>query len=443
MEELRLEERVTGRPRRPFASVAAVSNGPAEVSAAPLRHPPRLRPADAESHRHATWMELFFDLVFVAAVARLATMLIERHDAIGFVRFVGLFVPVAWAWMGYTYYANRFDTDDVPYRAMVSAGMAAVAAMAVAIGDFSDEGLMRFALAYAAVRLVLLLMYVRARHHVPEMRQALNFYLVGFGAGAACWIASAFVTGPARELLWFAGLALEFGTPIVGWKAIATAPIDRHHLEERFGLFTIIVLGEAVIAVVVGTDVSDWATQAVIVGAAGFAAVVGLWWTYFDVNGAVQPRRGWWAFVFAYGHVPLWIGLTAFGAGVKLAIKHAEEIAYDPGSRWALAGGAALFLLSVVAFHAASQRRAPGLISLLRLVVVGGLVAIAAAGTNLPQTTVSLLVLIGITLGLLLEALSVRDAERAALMRLVRPPERPAGLPRHRTAAVPSAEPSE
>ena len=115
-------------------------------------------------------MELFFDLVFVAAVARLAEMLIERHDATGFLRFVGMFVPVAWAWMGYTYYANRFDTDDVPYRAMVSAGMAAVAAMAVAIGDFSDEGLMRFAIAYAAVRVVLLLMYVRARHHVPEMR---------------------------------------------------------------------------------------------------------------------------------------------------------------------------------------------------------------------------------------------------------------------------------
>ena len=185
MEVLRLEERVTGLPRRPCSSVAAVSNGPVEVTAAPLRHPPRLRPADSETHRHATWMELFFDLVFVAAVARLADMLIERHDATGFLRFFGLFVPVAWAWMGYTYYANRFDTDDVPYRAMVSAGMAAVAAMAVAIGDFSDDGLMRFALAYAAVRLVLLLMYVRARHHVPEMRQALNFYLVGFGAGAA------------------------------------------------------------------------------------------------------------------------------------------------------------------------------------------------------------------------------------------------------------------
>lgn len=385
-------------------------------------------------------MELFFDLVFVAAVARLAEMLIERHDATGFARFIGMFVPVAWAWMGYTYYANRFDTDDVPYRAMVSAGMAAVAAMAVAIGDFSDEGLMRFALAYAAVRIVLLLMYVRARHHVPEMRTALNFYLVGFGAGALCWIASAFVTGPAREVLWFAGLALEFGTPIIGWRVIATAPIDRHHLEERFGLFTIIVLGESVIAVVVGTDVSDWAPQAVLVGAAGFAAVIGLWWTYFDLNGAVQPKRGWWAFVFAYGHVPLWIALTAFGAGLKLAIKHAEEIAHDPGSRWALAGGAALFFLAATAFHVASSRREPPVISVLRLGVIAGLVSLAAGGTHLPQTTLSVLVTVAIGLGLLLEALSVRDAERGALMRMVSPPQRPAGLPARRGDVAVGAE---
>ncbi len=423
-----------------------MSNGPAEVNAAPLRHPPRLRPADAESHRHATWMELFFDLVFVAAVARLATMLIERHDAVGFLRFVGLFVPVAWAWMGYTYYANRFDTDDVPYRAMVSAGMAAVAAMAVAIGDFSDDGLMRFALAYAAVRLVLLMLYVRARKHVPEMRQAIDFYLVGFGLGALCWVASAFVTGPSRELLWVMGLAFEFGTPIVGWRTIVTAPIDRHHLEERFGLLTIIVLGEAVIAVVVGTNVSDWKAAAVIVGSVGFGSVVALWWTYFEMSGAVQPRRGWWAFVFAYGHVPLWIALTAFGAGVKLTIKSADELAYDPGSRWALVGGAALFLLVLTLIHLASTRREPLLITVLRFLTFAGLVGLGAVGASLPQTDLMVLVALGIVLGLVLEALSVRDAERGTLIGLFDPAALPPGLPGAQTpnrVAVPSAEPSE
>ena len=146
------------------------------------------------------------------------------------------------------------------------------------------------------------------------------------------------------------------------------------------------------IAVVVGTDVERLGGAGGARRDAGFAAVVGLWWTYFDLNGAVQPRRGWWAFVFAYGHVPLWIALTAFGAGLKLAIKHAEEIAYDPGSRWALAGGAALFFLAAWRSTSRRSRREPPLISALRLLVVAGLVAIAAAGGHLPQTTLSVLV---------------------------------------------------
>lgn len=403
-----------------------MTDGPAEPAVAPLRHPPRLRSADGGTHRHATWLELFFDLVFVAAVARLAAMLIDRHDAIGFARFVGLFVPVAWAWMGFTYYANRFDTDDVPYRAMVSAAMAAIAAMAVTIGDFSDAGLARFALAYAALRIVLLLLYVRARRHVPQMRPAIDVYLAGFGAGALCWVASAFVTGPARELLWLCGLVLEFGTPVVGWRVIAAAPIDRHHLEERFGLFTIIVLGETVIAVVAGTDAGDWKGEAVVGAVAGFVAVVALWWTYFDMSGAVRPRRGWWAFVFAYGHVPLWIALTAYGAGVKLSVKHAESLAHDPGARRALAGGAALFLGVLATLHAASSRSEPAPLAALRLLAIAGLVSLAAWGANLPQTTVSVLVVAAVALGLLIEALSVREAERAALRRLLQPPERPA-----------------
>lgn len=405
---------------------------PAETARAPLRHPPRLRAGAGEGHRHATWLELFFDLVFVAAVAQLAEILVERHDLTGYIRFFGLFVPVAWAWMGYAYYANRFDTDDVPYRAMVSAGMAAVAGMAVAIGDFSDAGLERFAVAYAAVRIVLLCLYLRARLHVPELRAALDFYLVGFTAGAACWVASAFVTGPAREILWLLGLAFEFGTPVFGWRVIADAPIDREHLEERFGLFTIIVLGEAVVAVVVGTDVRDWAGQAVAVALAGFVTAVALWWTYFDLLGAVKPRRGWWAFVPSYGHVPLWIALTAFGVGVKLAIKHAEGTAGDAGARWALVGGVALFLVAIIAFHLASSRREPPVISVLRLGVLGGLVVLGALGTDMRTVTISVLVAFATLLALLLEALTVREAERGALRWLVTPAERPAGLPARR-----------
>src|SRR5205085_919414 len=80
--------------------------------------PPRLRTLeDAEEERRATWLELFFDLVFVVAVGQVAHRLTHDTSTAGFLRFAGLFVPVLWAWTGFTFYANRFDTDDAIYRA--------------------------------------------------------------------------------------------------------------------------------------------------------------------------------------------------------------------------------------------------------------------------------------------------------------------------------------
>ena len=390
----------------------------------PLRYPPRLRSGDTLEHRHATWLELFFDLVFVTAVARLGETLVEHPDTAGFLRFAGLFVPVAWAWMGFTYYANRFDTDDVPYRATVSAAMLAVGAMAVAGGEIGAGWSTRFAIAYVAVRLFLLVLYWRARSHVPDARSAINAYLVGFGLGVALWIVSLAVPAPERYALWALGLAAEFVTPLAGWGAISATPIDRRHLGERFGLFTIIVLGEAVVAVVSGTQLEGWATAPVEVATAGFVAAVAMWWIYFDFQGGAEPRGGRWAFVNAYGHVVLWMALAAYGAGVRLAIEHADGAAEVAGARWALAGSAAVFLLILGAFHLASARAEPAVIAVTRLGCVCLLVALAAGGSAFPVVTLVVLVAVLLGTAMLLEAVSMRDTVRSALARALAPPQR-------------------
>jgi low temperature requirement protein LtrA len=395
---------------------------------APLRHPPRLRSADHGVHRHATWLELFFDLVFVAAVAQLARLLIEDHSPQGFVWFAGLFVPLAWAWMGYTYYANRFDTDDFPYRLTVSAAMLAVAGMAVAIGETSTAGTERFAIAYIALRTLLLVLYARARRHVPDARQAIDAYLVGFGIGLLFWIVSVFVPPPYRYALWAIGLAVEFATPLVAWKVIGGTPVDREHIEERFGLFTIIVLGEAVIAVVVGTDTKGWTTEAIVVATAGFIGAVALWWIYFDFQAGAAVRPGRWAFIPVYGHLPLWIALTAYGAGTKLAVKHADELAESGGERLAVAGGAALALLVIAAFHVASQHREPVGFSVARLGAAGAILALGAGGAALPLTTFTVLTTLLLGAALLIEGVSMREHARGSLLELISPPPRRPGL---------------
>ena len=116
--------------------------------------PPRLRTVEDDDgdERHATWLELFFDLVFVVAIAQLADGLAEDPSVHGFLIFAGLFVAVWWAWVGYTFYADRFDTDDPPHRVLMLVGMFLVAVLASVIPEAFHGETVGFALAYAAVR---------------------------------------------------------------------------------------------------------------------------------------------------------------------------------------------------------------------------------------------------------------------------------------------------
>jgi low temperature requirement protein LtrA len=120
--------------------------------------PPRLRTnEDPSSKRHATWYELFFDLVFAAAVIELATALAEDPTSAVFGRFAGLFLAIAWAWTGFAVYANRFDTDDLIYRLIKAAAAFATAAIAIEIPRLmaAEGGTIAFAMGYAVVRLLL------------------------------------------------------------------------------------------------------------------------------------------------------------------------------------------------------------------------------------------------------------------------------------------------
>src|SRR3954471_1282300 len=148
---------------------------------APRRQPPRLRVVeDAPAERRATWLELFFDLVYVVAIAELAGVLHDRPDWEGFGRFVGLSVPVVWVWMNFIFYADQFDTDDVPYRLAEFAGVLASAALAGRL-PAAATSLLRppaaatgFVVAYVAVKAIMVALYERARRHA-DTRLARRF----------------------------------------------------------------------------------------------------------------------------------------------------------------------------------------------------------------------------------------------------------------------------
>ena len=319
--------------------------------------PPQLRTLDDQGERHATWLELFFDLVFVISIAEVAHTLEDYRTLADFLGTAGLFVAVWWAWVGYTVYADRFDTDDVAHRVLVLAGMLAVIAMALSVHDALHGGSARFALAFVAVRGIVLLLNARARRHAAPARPLLNLFLAAFSTGAALWLLSVFVPEPARYVLWGVALVIELSAPWVGRRQIVKAPVHTSHLVERFGLFTLIVLGESVVRVAQGAaDVDDWTTATLAAAGGGFLLVAGLWWLYFDRldEGAVRSvLRG---LVWNYTHLPLLAGLVAVAVGTEYAIRDAAGGQLERSTTAALGGGTALYLLSTVVIGLAVRR---------------------------------------------------------------------------------------
>ena len=315
--------------------------------------PPQLRTLDAEQdERHATWLELFFDLVFVISIAEVVHSLEDYRTLADFAGTAGLFVAVWWAWVGYTVYADRFDTDDLLHRVLVLAGMLAVIAMALSLHDALHGGSARFALTFVAVRGIVLVLNARARRHAAPARPLLNLYLAAFSVGASLWLVSVLVPEPARYLLWGIALVIELSAPWVGRRQIARAPIHTSHLVERCGLFTLIVLGESVISVAQGVATSaakgDWTAAMAAAAVAGFLAVACLWWLYFDRidDGAVRSvLRG---LIWNYAHLPLLAGLVSVALGTEFAVREAATGQLERTTAMALGAGTTLYLLATV-----------------------------------------------------------------------------------------------
>jgi low temperature requirement protein LtrA len=220
---------------------------------------------DQDAERHATWFELYFDLVFAAAVIELATGLSEDPSAAVFARFFGLFAAVSWAWTGFTVYANRFDTDDVIYRLMKGAAALVVAAMAVEIPRLlaGDGGTVEFAAGYAVVRFLLVGLYVRAWLNVRgEGRRLTDSYIVAFSFTAALWAVSIVVPEPYRFVVWGLALGLDLCVPPFSWALLGSVPIVVSHVTERFGQFFIVVLGQSVASVVAAVAGFDFGVDA-------------------------------------------------------------------------------------------------------------------------------------------------------------------------------------
>jgi low temperature requirement protein LtrA len=359
---------------------------------APWLVPPQLRAsADEVDERRASWLELFFDLVFVVAIAGLSHELVLDHSAAGFLRFAALFVPVYVAWQGYMAYADRFDSDDLLFRLAYFVAMAAIAAMAVLIGDVAHgDSSAGFAVAYVILRSVMLGLYWRAWRAVPEARPLIRRYGLGYGVAVATWLASLALASPYRYWLWGIALALELSLPPLSTRLHRLIPTHGSHLPERWALFTLIVIGESVVVVALETSGSSWRVESATAALLGFAAVAAVWWLYFDRQADVvlqgtSPAP----VVYSYAHLPLLMGLAAMSAGLALVIERAGEEELGTGASAAYLGGAGLFLVSLVATRVVTVGGPHRVGVSLKLGTVAIILGLLAAQGALPPVAVA------------------------------------------------------
>ena len=325
--------------------------------------------ASDEPHRASSPLELLFDLTFVVAVAGLTAQLAHGiaagHVLADLAPFLQVFFAIWWAWMNFTWFASSFDTDDVPYRLLTMVQMAGVLVLAAGVPTaFNDEDYWAVTLGYLIMRIGLVAQWVRAGIEDPASRATAFRYAIGIAVVQAGWllrlaIAEAGMLTEGWLVPTFAGLvALELAVP--PW-AERTRPISwhPHHIAERYGLFTIILLGESVLAastgVQAGFEAGGLGTAFVTIAVGGLVLLFALWWLYFlepSGRGLADNRDR--SFLWGYGHYGIFAALAALGAGLEVAVEqtghHLEVSALVAGYAVAVPLGA--FLLLLWAVHA-------------------------------------------------------------------------------------------
>ena len=380
-------------PPHPSSKSGSKKPGPTDRPDGRLRHgtphlavhfdPPSLRTADGhdQEERRASWLELFFDLVFAGAVGQLAGALQGHPTLHGVGRFGMLFVPIWWLWVQFSFYADRHESEDAAHRvAFLSAillclGLGAGAPRAL---SGNTDG---FIIAFACLRALQLVLYARARHHLPTTRALYSRFLVFFGAGGGLWLAALAFGGPARYAVVGIALLVDAAGALAMVSPRRRVPLNAAHLAARFQMFVLIVLGESVSRLIGAAAGRPWSPALAVVLAAALIILAALWWAWLKTvqRGALDGPQA--IARFTALNLPIVGGVAAASAGLHLAILAADgSSTIGLGPRVALYGGVALYLVSTALLpscHLGTRARAVRMatsVAALGLIFMGSIV---------------------------------------------------------------------
>jgi low temperature requirement protein LtrA len=322
----------------------------------------------AQAHRTATPLELLVDLTFVVAVAQcgasLHHALATGHGGDALFAYPATFFAIWWAWMNFTWFASAFDVDDPLYRLATLVQMAGVLVLAAGVPRaFADGDFAVVTLGYVIMRVALIGQWLRASCH-PDSRDCARRYALGIGLCQFGWVGLLLLPEGLRGIGFVVMAIAELAVPV--WaERVGRTSWHPGHIAERYGLFTIIVLGESILAATVAVqsalDTGHALGDLVTIAIGGLLIVFSLWWVAFDLPteaAAAQAREVFettarHAFIWGYGHLVVFASATAVGVGLTLAVDRAvgDGSISQTGAGLAVTVPVAVYLLTAWVLH--------------------------------------------------------------------------------------------
>ncbi len=280
-------------------------------------------------HRKVSWLELFFDLVFVVVISELVHVLATNPSVEVIGNYLLLFIPAWWIWLGATYYNERFETEGLENRVFTFLLMLPVAGLAIFAHEISSIG---YGLCYMLARILIVLMWARASLHEQKFRPVGRILIAGFGISILLFFASLWVDVPYRFILWMVALCCDLFTPLFTvQRQRALLNFSMQKLPERIGLFVLIVMGETLVGVIRGVARHHhFSFKIVSEGILGVAISFALWWIYFDFIAQKQPKNTHRAiFLWDYLHLIFVMSVGAVGAALLHILTSKHHIPTD------------------------------------------------------------------------------------------------------------------
>ncbi|TXK74865.1 low temperature requirement protein A [Paenibacillus sp. N3.4] len=305
--------------------------------------------------KKVTWLELFYDLLFAAAVSKASHVLLHvEHGTIPLeylLKFLLIFIPIWWAWVGQSLFVNRFGQDIVSHRVFLIVQLFFVLIMTASLSVDFDRYYVPFLIGYIGLRAMTAIQYLSVHQKEEAHRKVTAQYLGSrFWVGLAISALSLFFDSWIRYAVLYAGILVDLLLPLLGRKFLVKSPIHTHHLLERFSLFTLILLGESVVSILTVLQSSEWTWESILFAALTFLLIIAMWWQYFDnvekkVNKSIETAGQ----TIIYGHLFIYVSMCMIAASIQLLFL--KQLSYSFMLLFVFASVLLYFFSTTLVFH--------------------------------------------------------------------------------------------